>query len=414
MEALQAPLGLQLVPGRWGQPHRLVGTIAGHELWVEGVPIRAHPFSALCAHIILKLSPPSALPIAIVPATERLEPTPGRIEVGDVAFDKAVTVVGPQSMILAFLTEKGRAAVWEVVVTLQGRVVDGVIRCPVGAMSARVEGFERVMTSVAELATALCVESDNIPNRLLTNVCGDLDPNVRLRNLNELLTAYPTTPEARTAVGVAREDADQRVQLAGAKHQEHSDNLHDMLGIAASDACEEVRLEALDHLVRSGTTTDVIPLLINLLDDPNPLIQCAAVRGLGHLKALACGDSLVELLDGADTLVVRAITEVLGKLGRADVQPILLQLLKHSDEATRMAAVEALGHVGTIAVIERLTPYTKGVFTNGTLRNAACKALEQIDARLEAQSSPLSAPIRRTQTSTGDNMDSPKPPPAAA
>jgi hypothetical protein len=331
--------------------------------------------------------------------------------VGDVAFDKAITVVGPKSVILAILTDKGRAAMWEVIVTLQGRVVDGVIRCPVGAMSARVVGFERVMTSVAELATALSLQSDDIPNRLLTNVCDDLDANVRLRNLNELLTAHPNSPEARTAIEVARKDGDQRVQLAGAKHVEHSDNLDAMLGIVTSDACEEVRLDALDHWVRKGASARVIPLLDNLLDDPSPLIQCAAAHGLGRLKAHAVVESLVAHLDGAETVVVRAITEVLGTLGRNDVQLTLLQLLRHSDEAVQLTAVEALGHVGTGAVIERLTPYTKGVFTNNTLRNAACKALAQIEARMEAKSSSLSATTQRTPTPKDDNMDSPVPPP---
>lgn len=414
LEALQPSLGLQLVPGTWGGPHRLVGTIAGHEMWVEGVPIRAQPFSPLCAHVMVKLNPLMTEPITIVPATEACERTRDRIDVGDVAFDKAIAVTGPKAMVLALLNENARAAVWEVVVTLHGRVVNGVIQCPVGAMSARVEGFQRVMTSVNELAGALSIQSDDIPNRLLTTVGNDLDPNVRLRNLTELLAQYPDTPEAGKATELARADDDQRVQLIGAKHLKHNTSFDDMGAIAASDAHDDVRLEALNHLVHKGSSKRVIPLLIRLLNDQNTVIQCAAVRGLSQLKAHACVDTLIELIEGAEKPVIRTIAEALGTLGRADVQPTLLQLLKTSDEATQMAALEALGHVGTTTVIERLTPYTKGVFTKGSLRNAACKALEQIDSRLNANPPAQTVTIHETPTPEKIDIDSHEPPTVSA
>ena len=165
-----------------------------------------------------------------------------------------------------------------------------------------------------------------------------------------------------------------------------------MWTIAASAASDDVRLEALENWVRNTPVDAIRERLLRLLEDPSPVIQCAAIQSISQLRIRSCADTLVNHMDGAEPPALRAIAEALGNIGHAASQPALLQLLKHTDGRVQLAALNALGCIGTPTVIERLKPYTKGAFTNKSLRIAASRALEKIQSRLHESKGTAGSP----------------------
>jgi len=358
---------------------------------VNMVPIRVetrpHPSSQghrRCVYVVAQTRP-AIDDLQLTQCAGSTDPSGGRMQTGDVAFDKAILVQGREPIAMACLGPEGRAASWEVVQTLRGTVQNGEIRCPVAPLDSANQSIQRVLNSVLELAKTFDLDPDGIADHLHKNIHAEMDPNVRFTAISVLFEHFPRSDAAQTAAVEAQQDPDSRIQLAGAKHPRDHSSVQQIGNVLLSNASDTVRLDALAHLVAVGPVNQILPLLLDRLTDNSPAIQCAAARALGQMADHRCMDALIRRADDADSGLLHAIADAFALLGSADAQPTLLSMLKHSDETVQVAAMTALGAVGTEAILERLTPYTKGMMTEGPLRQTAIESVQRVQLRHQEQ-----------------------------
>src|SRR5439155_4446488 len=113
----------------------------------------------------------------------------------------------------------------------------------------------------------------------------------------------------------------------------------------------EVRVQAAHVLVRLGPAElqAAIPVLIELLDEPNYNLRLRAAQILGTVGPLAKSaiPALVELLD--DTQIVATIAgQALGQIGPEAVQAVLDSWLKE-ESVSRPGVIQALVQFGPAA-----------------------------------------------------------------
>jgi HEAT repeat protein len=141
------------------------------------------------------------------------------------------------------------------------------------------------------------------------------------------------------------------------------------MGLAAlPEALQPQALSALQDLLASGDADkrwwavralaalprdEVIPLLIQALqDDEAPVRQCAAL-GLRQRPAPRAITRLVQALDDPDPLARRLAGEALAAIG-GEAVPALLEVMAHGSQATRLGAVRALATIGDTRAIPAL------------------------------------------------------------
>lgn len=102
--------------------------------------------------------------------------------------------------------------------------------------------------------------------------------------------------------------------------------------------------------VFQGLGDMVMPSLIHLLSDKNPLVRCRAAWALGELRDAAGAPVLVEALHDSDQGVVIEAAFSLGVIADPATYPFLVDLLARSSQAIQQTAFQILAWIGEPAL----------------------------------------------------------------
>ncbi|MEO8797013.1 MAG: HEAT repeat domain-containing protein [Polyangiaceae bacterium] len=119
------------------------------------------------------------------------------------------------------------------------------------------------------------------------------------------------------------------------------------------------------HALAGAGASDAVPIVLEFVDDPSPLVRAEAARAAdrlldpGHPDGRAVEPLAAALRDPALRLSERAtLTRLLGRTGAPRAAPILLSLLTTKDQALKIAAIDGLGALGPAgadgALVEQL------------------------------------------------------------
>jgi hypothetical protein len=257
----------------------------------------------------------------------------GDIQVGDPAFDGAMSIQGPPTLLRAALDAATRLSVWRLLGGalsrtdarhLEARIAieNGELRADVferrpGALEQRLPGLLAEMLAAAR--RVLLPEA--LPERLAQNALHDPVAGVRVHCLEALAREYgdhPATP------GI-------------------------LLDMAAREGLEEfVRARAVGALDRHAPPDRVHAIFAEALRSDQNTLGCACIAALGRLRGPA-------------------------------VQPLLLDLLRQDVPRLHAAAATALGSVGTADAVLPLMKFADITWLGA--RSAALRAVAEIQAR---------------------------------
>jgi len=295
---------------------------------------------------------------------------------GDAAFDYDARITGDEAMSLAVLDHTTRQAVLREVVQGEAKVGNG----KVVLKKRRLGDLERAVPGVLELARQLRLDENLVAESLATNAEHDPHQGVRLRNLRVLIEKNPaaetTKATCRRLLGAAQPEL--RLEAALSLGEEGREVVAE---IAELTSCsEDLRVRAVESLLRPFAEGQVGPLMDRLLDDPSPRVRRAAIIGLGRGQHAPGAERLQELIPDADPRTAEEIAVALGRIGDPRGEPGLLLLLESSATRTRAAAVSALARVGTARAVEPLLSLT-GLGISALSREARA-AIQQIQSRI--------------------------------
>jgi HEAT repeat protein len=96
-----------------------------------------------------------------------------------------------------------------------------------------------------------------------------------------------------------------------------------------------------------------VPALIRLLHDPDTNVRYHAIDALGHLRAPEAVEPLLDIAQSRDFFLAFPALDALMRIGDPAVAPFLVPLLE--DELLCTAAADALGQLGDASVVPALT-----------------------------------------------------------
>lgn len=132
-------------------------------------------------------------------------------------------------------------------------------------------------------------------------------------------------------------------------------DLPQLIGILRESHRDLSRLNAAIQIL-AGTSLDVVPHLIPLLNEPDRELRCYVALTLGERGDRQAVSALVELLDDADENVKTHAVDALGRIQSIDAVDPLLRLLDRRDFATSFAALQALASIGDRRVTSHVVP----------------------------------------------------------
>jgi hypothetical protein len=296
---------------------------------------------------------------------------------GDAAFDYDVRITGNEAVSLAVLNHATRQVVLRTVVAAGAKVEQGRI----AIMKGRLGEVERAVPSIVDLAKQIEMDDSMIAAHLAANATQDPLQGVRLRNLRVLLDGYPrdevTTPTCRKLL---RRSSQPELRLEAAVFL-GEEGLEVVSEIARSDTYnEDLRVRAVESLVRESGTAQTAPLLDELLEVRSSRIRRVVISGLGHFRYKPAAARLQSLIRGADPGTAEEIAVALTRIADPACEPGLLLLLEHVNTRVRTAAVRGLALVGTLAAVEPLMSLTSGLAISPLSREAKA-AIQQIQAQ---------------------------------
>ncbi|MFB6083648.1 MAG: HEAT repeat domain-containing protein [Halorientalis sp.] len=115
----------------------------------------------------------------------------------------------------------------------------------------------------------------------------------------------------------------------------------------------ELRMAAANALGELGKT-DVLPKLLERLDDPDPRVRARVARACGRLADARATDALIERLSDPKAEVRREAAEALGNIGNRQALTALLSMFDDDRAPIRRIAVGAMGNFGDARPVEGL------------------------------------------------------------
>ena len=145
------------------------------------------------------------------------------------------------------------------------------------------------------------------------------------------------------------------------------------------DANASTRTNALKVVETWGTTEQVVPALIEALDDPDRNVKLAAIAALRKTSDPRAALPLARLVSSKEPGVRQKAVDALIAMKPKDdeVEAEVIKALEGTEARSRLAACEVLQVIGTQASIPALKKAAAG--TNKTLASAALAALTAID-----------------------------------
>jgi HEAT repeat protein len=122
---------------------------------------------------------------------------------------------------------------------------------------------------------------------------------------------------------------------------------------ALSSDVPELRMAAANALGELGKT-DVLPKLLERLDDSDPRVRARVARACGRLEDARATDALIERLSDPKAEVRREAAEALGTIGNRQALTALLDMFDDDRAPIRRIAVGAMGNFGNARPVEGL------------------------------------------------------------
>jgi HEAT repeat protein len=309
---------------------------------------------------------------------ERDKPPGAReIEIGDEPFDQAFYVVGPAQLLFALLNAETRRlmAAFPESSSLH---IGAVLTAEIGPL-----GIADTLGLLLPIARRLA-QPLNIAERLAENARGDVNAEVRLRNLLLLVRERPGETVTAEALRAACADPSPKVRLRAAKVLGHE--THGLLAeLAESPEDDEASAQAVTILGRGLPVERTRAILVQALR--RRLLQTAracleALAGSGTPEDI---DILAKVLAREKSDLAAAAAQALAAAGNPAAEPPLLAALQHKRPDVRVAAAKALGRAGTAAAVLPLKE-TAEQTSNQVFRRAARQSIAEIQSRLQGAS----------------------------
>lgn len=276
-------------------------------------------------------------------------------QTGDAAFDRRYLTAGPEVETIALLDGVTRADLDAFLRVHGGQVEDGALTMAAGARIRSVADVLARVRTIVTLARRLSLEGPPLAERLRANVESHTVSPVGARNLDLLLRDFPRAPETLAACAWAADEmADPAVRLRAGRHLGAAGWPHLMRLMAAPGIPGPIRRAALESLVQSMPSAELTAVLESQVDGVDEEFAPAVVRVLGSLAAASAFDRVVGRSAAAHAPLAAAIAQALPRLDARRAEPVLLRLLQRPEPGVRAAAARALAEVGTLSAIESL------------------------------------------------------------
>jgi hypothetical protein len=158
-----------------------------------------------------------------------------------------------------------------------------------------------------------------------------------------------------------------------------------------ASARPDVRAAAVADLVRHARGDDAVreramPLLIERLQDPQPIVRSAVAVGLGDLRAKEAVTALLVAVEDEDAQVRQMALNALGEIGDARALPRLRRGLKDPRPEVRYQSVIALARVADLADSIEISEVDDVLFSASSDEDYAVShiALRVAEERLDA------------------------------
>lgn len=157
----------------------------------------------------------------------------------------------------------------------------------------------------------------------------------------------------------------------------------DLCQVAATDSCDEVRLEAVGALGAIGSPV-AIPVLIALLCNENRRLRASAASALGNIGQNSAGSALCEALIDEEVIVRADAVEALGRLNDSEMTEPIIEMFGDTDRIVRRAAVRGLKHLGSQRAMKGIANALNDV--DEYVRSDCTAALEELNWKVSQDS----------------------------
>lgn len=318
-----------------------------------------------------------------LPALAHLAPesaSSGDVATGDHGFDRAATLLGPATHLLAALDAATRARLISLARTGPVQVIGGEVRVTIA--EAQLEtARRRFLESLLAISDRLFGKLDAAAE-LARNACEDPHAGAREQSLSELARGFRDEPGTHETLRRALADRAPSVQIS-----------------AARELGEEGRAFLLQVLEDSGATDADVAAAIRALgmhlgpERVDPILK-SALRARRSATAAACIERLGagDIADAVATLgrILRvdrgplaiAAAGALGRLSDVAAEARLVEALATAAGDVVLAVVEALERCATVAAISPLRAAAERSRNAPGLQAAVRRAIAAIQARV--------------------------------
>ncbi len=140
----------------------------------------------------------------------------GRISTGDTAFDQKLNARGVRAEIVARLNAQARLRLSLLAPYIEVR--EGWVIYETSNALRDADEITRLLGEMTEIAALLAVPPESLPEHLLSNALEDPLTDVQIPNMEVLLTRYPNTPQAQSALAAHRNSKVPALALLVAQH----------------------------------------------------------------------------------------------------------------------------------------------------------------------------------------------------
>ena len=148
-------------------------------------------------------------------------------------------------------------------------------------------------------------------------------------------------------------DLSTRLQVIRTLSQFNTDAVRNVLIKSLSDSSKLIRQTALEGISTKNITVPATAIC-PLLRDPDMKVQSKAIEALIRLKDPATVSNLIEILNDDSEYVRRAAVEVLNEVADTSAIKNLLNAMRDTDWWVRVRAADALGSIGGPRVVEAI------------------------------------------------------------
>jgi hypothetical protein len=306
------------------------------------------------------------------------------VATGDHGFDRAATLLGPATHLLAVLDAATRARL--VLLARNGpvTVVSGEVQVTVDERQLET-ARRRHLESVLAVSDRLFGEPD-LAAELARNAREDPHPGARERNLAELARTFRGAPRTQEALRAALADASPSVRIRAA--YELGEEGREFLQRVAEDeaASDEIVAAAIRALGPHFGADRVDRMLKSALRGRRGATAAACIERLGVGDVADAAATLGRILRVDRGPLAIAAAGALGRLAGSSADPAiearLVEALATEERDVAFAVVEALERIATVAAIAPLRAMADRSRSVPGLQQAVRRAIAAIQARV--------------------------------